>query len=379
MAAPPWLFPADPVRTLRAVNRSLRHGYDGRFATDGTLACRLSREERTQFAGLVDGAELVAPLGNGGLPPECDDLLAELVLEDTTQLHQTAAYAANARSLPVEQVAARLTAEHALRWDTTADPAGKDLLRAASLWAGTEPSPLATTFWRQPWIPMFCEWELTLRVDGDLTRWQLTEVDLDVAEGASPDPGQSVEPVVTSGRVLLTSAAARTFATQVAGFVSAETQRGPGLAALYGQQAALSSVAAAGARYDLLTRGLPGLREELLGLAWADAGRVAVNTAGTRTPPAPVALPVLLRGGVASFTRLRIIDAFGRTIEIPPATITGAAVAERLQPPVGTSEEKRPAAHAAPPPDAPVPARAHLRRPGCTGHGGTRAGDRRPG
>ena len=343
VAAPPWLFPADPVLTLRAVNRSLRHGYDGRFATDGTLACRLSGQERTQFAGLVDGAELVAPLGNGGLPPECDDLLAELVLEDTTQLHQTAAYAANARSLPVEQVAARLTAEHALRWDTTADPAGKDLLRAASLWAGTEPSPLATTFWRQPWIPMFCEWELTLRVDGDLTRWQLTEVDLDVAEGASPDPGHSVEPVVTSGRVLLTSAAARTFATQVAGFVSAETQRGPGLAVLQsGEQAALSSVAAAGARYDLLTGGLAGLREELLGLAWADAGRVAVNTAGTRTPPAPVALPVLLRGGVASFTRLRIIDAFGRTIEIPPATITGAAVAERLQPPVGTSEENGP-------------------------------------
>ena len=288
MAAPPWLFPADPVLTLRAVNRSLRHGYDGRFATDGTLACRVSGQERTQFAGLVDGAELVAPLGNGGLPPECDDLLAELVLEDTTQLHQTAAYAADARSLPVEQVAARLTAEHALRWDTTADPAGKDLLRAASLWAGTEPSPLATTFWRQPWIPMFCEWELTLRVDGDLTRWQLTEVDLDVAEGASPDPGQSVQPVVTSGRVLLTSVAARTFAAQVAGFVSAETQRGPGLAVLQpGEQAALSAVAAAGARYDLLSGGLAGLREELLGLAWADAGRVAVNTAGTRTPPAP--------------------------------------------------------------------------------------------
>jgi hypothetical protein len=94
VAAPSWLFPADPVLTLRAVNRSLRHGYDGRFATDGTLACRLSGQERTQFAGLVDGAELVAPLGNGVLPPECDDLLAELVLEDTTQLHQTAAYAA---------------------------------------------------------------------------------------------------------------------------------------------------------------------------------------------------------------------------------------------------------------------------------------------
>jgi hypothetical protein len=338
--APPWLFPADPVLTLRAANRSLRHGYDGRFTTDGTLACRLSGQERTRFAGLVDGAELVAPLGNGGLPPECDDLLAELVLDDTTQLGQTAAYAASARSLPVEQVTARLTAEHTLRWDTSADPAGKDVLRAASLWAGTEPSPLATTCWRQPWIPMFCEWELTLRVDGDLSRWQLTEVDLDVAPDASADPGPGVQPVVASGRVLLTSAAARTFASQVAGFVSAEAQRGPALAVLQpAEQTALSAVAAAGARYDLLTGGLAGLREELLGLAWADAGRVGTDGAGNRTPPAPVAAPVLLRGGVASFTRLRIVDAFGRTIEIPPASIAGAAIAERLQPPPGSPSQ----------------------------------------
>lgn len=336
VAAPPWLFPADPVVTLRAVNRSLRHGNDGRYTTDGTLACRLSGQERTQFAGLVDGSELVAPLGNGGLPPECDALLAELVLDDTTQLSQTAAYAANARSLPLGQVTARLTAEHALRWDTTADPAGKDLLRAASLWAGTEPSPLATTFWRQPWIPMFLEWELTLRVDGDLTRWRLAEVDLDVAQGAAPDPGPGVQPAVASGRVLLTSAAAKTFAAQVAGFVAAEAQRGAALAVLQpAEQTALSAVAAAGARFDLLTGGLAGLREELLGLAWADAGRVTVDGAGNRTPPAPIASPVLLRGGVASFTRLRIVDAFGRTIEIPPAAITGAAVAERLQPPPG--------------------------------------------
>jgi hypothetical protein len=338
--APPWVYPADPVVTLRAVNRSLRHGYDGRFTTDGSLACRVSGQERTQFAGLVGGAELVAPLGNGGLPPECDDLLAELVLDDTTQLEQTAAYAASARSLPLDQVTARLVAEHTLRWDTTADPAGKDLLRAASLWAGAEPSPLATSFWRQPWVPMFLEWELTLRVDSELDRWQLTDVDLDVAQGASPDPGPAVQSLVARGRVLLTSAAARTFAAEVAGFVAAETQRGPALAVLTpDEQAALSAVATAGARYDLLTGGLAGLREELLGLAWADAGRVTVDGAGHRTPPAPAAPPVLLRGGVASFTRMRIVDAFGRTIEIPPASITGAAIAERLQPPPPASQD----------------------------------------
>jgi hypothetical protein len=333
VAAPAWRFPADPVLTLRAVNRSLRHGYDGRFNPDGTLSCRVSGEERTQFAGLLDGAELVAPLGNGGLPPECDELLRELALEDTTQLAATANYAAQARSLPLAAVTARLTAEHALRWDTTASAAAKDALRPASLWAGTEASPLATTAWRQPWVPLFLEWELALTIDDDMTRWTLAEVDLDVADGASPDPGSSVAPITAQGRVLLTSMVARQFAAKVADFVNEEAQRGAAGAVLQpAEQAALSAIAQSGARFDVLSAGLQGLREELLGLAWGDVGRTVVQN-GTSTPPTPIAPPVLLRGGVASFVRLRLVDAFGRTLEIPAAAITGAAVAERLQVP----------------------------------------------
>jgi hypothetical protein len=331
VAAPPWRFPADPVLTLRSLRRSLRHGYDGRYTTDGTLACRVSGEERTQFAGLLDGGEVVAPLGNGNLPPECDELLRELVLEDPTQLDQLATYAAGARSLELGPVSARLRAEHALRWDTTVDAAAKDAIRPASLWAGTEPSPLASTCWRQPWVPLFLEWELTLEVDDELDPWTLAEVDLDVAAGASVQPPASVAPMTAQGRVLLTSMVARQFAAKVADFVAEEAQRGSSAVLRGDEQAALSSIAAAGALFDVLSGGLAGLREELLGLAWADAGRVAVDGDGNRTPPTPVRPPLLLRGGVASFTRLRVVDAFGRTIEIPPATITGAAIAERLQ------------------------------------------------
>ena len=343
VAAPSWRFPADPVVTLRTVNRSLRHGYDGRFNPDDTLSCRVSGEARTQFAGLVDGAELVAPLGNGGLPPECDDLLCELVLEDTTQLPATASYAAQARSLPVAAVTARLTAEYALRWDSTVSPAAKDAMRPASLWVGTEASPLATTSWRQPWVPLFLEWQLTLTVDDDMSRWTLAEVDLDVADGVSPEPDPSVPPIVTEGRVLLTSMVARQFAAKVADFVNEEAQRGPaGAVLLPAEQAALSAIAQSGARFDVLSAGLQGLREELLGLAWADAGRTVVQD-GTSTPPTPIAPPVLLRGGVASFTRLRLVDSFGRTLEIPAASITGAAVAERLQIPPAPAPAPAPA------------------------------------
>src|SRR6185437_8361267 len=242
---------------------------------------------------------LVAPLGNGGLPPECDELLRELVLDDPTQLQQTAQYAATARSLPLAQVNARLTAEHALQWDTTAPAAGKDVIRAMSIRAGTEPSPLATTFWRQPWIPLFLEWELTLNVDDDTDRWQLAEVDLDVAPGAAPQPGSDVVARTASGRSLLTSMAAKQFAAKVAEFKNEETQRGSAGAVLQGQeQQALGEVAAAGAQFDVLSGALAGLREELLGLGWADADRVTVGRDGNRALPTPVGPPLLLRGGV---------------------------------------------------------------------------------
>jgi len=333
VAAPAWLHPADPVVTLSSVNRSLRHGYDGRHNTDGTLSCRVSGEEQTQFAGLLDGAELVAPLGNGGLPPECDELLRELVLDDPAGLDETASFAAGARALPPDAVRARLLAEHALRWDAQAPPAGKDLLRAVSLRSGTEASPTATTPWRQPWVPLFLEWELSLLVDDRLERWRLAEIDLDVADGATPGPNPPGPPTVVRGRVLLTSMAARSFAAKVADFVNEETQRGAALAVLRGdEEAALANVAQAGALFDVLSGGLQGLREQLLGVAWQDVGRVAVDGSGTRRPPTPIAAPLLLRGGVASFTRMRIVDAFGRTVEIPPDSITGAAVAERLRP-----------------------------------------------
>ena len=49
------------------------------------------------WPGLLDGADLVAPLGNGALPPECDTLLQELVIDDYTYVDQAAAYAVRRR------------------------------------------------------------------------------------------------------------------------------------------------------------------------------------------------------------------------------------------------------------------------------------------
>ena len=225
VASEPWWTPVNPVVTLRGATRSLRHGYDGRFTSDQTLACRVSGTECTVFSGLIAGADIVGPLGNGGLPPECDELLRELVLDDPYRLADTASAAATATGLPLAAVTDRLTAEHALRWDTAAPVAGKDLLRAVSMRAGMEPSPVATTAWEQPWVPLYLEWRLSLRVDGNLARWALSDVDLEPT--GDPSPGASVVTRVLSGRSLLTSVGARTFSAQVASFLAQEAARVP--------------------------------------------------------------------------------------------------------------------------------------------------------
>ena len=170
------------------------------------------------------------------------------MIDDYTYVNEAAAYASAQTGLSRNAVADRMTAEHALRYDVseltpgrplTADAAaagpsavtaqaGKDLLRAASLRDGMDASPIATTHWVQPWVPMFLEWTLGLRADETLTGWTLADTDVDPADGTTGDPGSAGQALEYSGRTLLTSVAARAFAAQVQAFISAEDARGPG-------------------------------------------------------------------------------------------------------------------------------------------------------
>jgi hypothetical protein len=359
VAAEPFADALDPVLTLRGLNRSLRHGYDGRLSEDGTLACRVSGLEVTRLAGLLDAAELVSPLGHGALPPECDTLLQELVIDDYTYVGQAARYAAAATGLPVAAVTDRLVAEHALRYDTASaitTGAGKDLLRAASLRDGMDASPVATTPWTQPWVPLFLEWTLALRADQTLAGWTLADTDVDPAAGTSGDPGNAGQALEYSGRTLLTSVAARTFAAQVQAFISDEDARGPAGAVLQpDEEGSLAAVAATGATLDALSGTLADLHPQLLGLAWADSNRSHREAGGTPILPTPVAAPVLLRAGAAWFTRLRVVDAFGRFIDLPPSSVSPSAAFHPLPP-----------ADPAPAPAAQLLLRPRLTRPGRT-------------
>jgi hypothetical protein len=346
VAAEPFADALDPVVTLRGLGRSLRHGYDGRLSGDGTLACRVSGLEVTRLAGLLDAADLVSPLGNGALPPECDALLQELVVDDYTYVGEAAAFAAANTGLPVAAVTGRMIAEHALRYDASeftgvssaavsavTAASGKDLLRAASLRDGMDASPIATTHWAQPWVPMFLEWTLALRADETLTGWTLADTDVDPAAGTSGDPGDAGRPLEYSGRTLLTSVAARAFAAQVLAFVNDEDARGPANAVLQpDEEDSLAAVAATGCTLDALSGALADLHPQLLGLTWADSGRSHRDAGGTPILPAPVAAPVLVRGGAGWFTRLRVVDAFGRFIDVPQSSVVPSATLRPLPP-----------------------------------------------
>ncbi len=330
VAADPWRVPGEQVVTLQGLQRSLRHGNDGRFAADGTVACRVSGQVPTSYAGVVDGYELVLPLPHGGLPPECDDLLRELVLDDVSRIDEVSQYIAGRLALDPAAVRDRLGAEWLLLqpWMFTPFTPWPQLL-APSIRDGMLASPLARTTWGPAWVPLYLEWEATLVVDDRLDTWSLGEVDFDVAASGAAPPVDAT-PTVVRGRTLMTSVAARQFAAQVQAFVAAEDQRPDDAKVLRADEdQALAAVGAAGDQLDLLSAALNGIREQLLGLDPAAVGRTTARADGTNALPTPVRPPLLIRAGSTAVSRLRVVDAFGQTLELPPERLV---VAQRLQP-----------------------------------------------
>ncbi len=339
--------PADLAFVVRGAERSLRHGGDGRFTPDGRLACRLSSHVVTGYQGLLDGRDLpsaLQSLGSGAVPPEIDLLLREAVLTDPYRWQEISAWATRARGLPAPAVQNRVKAELALRavavptrgadadiGDEAADP-----LRKASLLEGQDPSPIGVTRWAQPWVPLWCDWELALSVDDSLERWTLGDVDLELKDKAEADATSSR---TVQGRTLLASAPSRAIAGKIRQWLSDEDARDKaGLGQLADvDEAQLAAAANAADGLDVLLGTFAGLRETLLGLDPVDASRARIDTSGApQTKPTAKDLPTLLAGGGAKITRLRIVDSFGRSLDLPAASLAKTEVATTMTHPAGT-------------------------------------------
>jgi hypothetical protein len=333
--APRSFLPADLAFVVRGAARSLRHGHDGVATAQGLLACRLPTQVVGAHEGVLDGAELpdgLRSLQSGAVPPELDLLLREAVLTDPYRVDELAAWAAGAHGHPPEAARTRLIAEMTLRYAVREEEpvlggGVRDQLRRASLWAGEDMSPIGWTRWAQPWVPLWCDWELALLVDDTLDRWTLGQTDLEVAEGAQADA--STERIV-SARTLVASSSARAVGAQVKAWLDDEDKRdqaGQGQLS-EGNEKELADAVAAANGLDVLTGSFRGVRETLLGLDPVEATRVRIDPSGAATSKPPVlGPPLLLAGGAATIRRLRVVDAFGRFLDVPDDVLAEIEVA----------------------------------------------------
>ena len=214
-------------------------------AESGNLVCRLSGHTVTGLSpsllatgpgGSVSGADLLARgIDHGGVPPECEDLLAELALTDPGSA-ETAAQSRSASIASIaavtgaapgqapgvaaaaatsEQDAAQVYAvEQAAWWITRDDRRDSAALIARSGFTGTLPPPIAISLPVQPWVPLHLDWEVQLSALPGLADWDLGEIDFDAVADALP--AQDAAPGRTlTGRALLSGGAAQVAAATV--------------------------------------------------------------------------------------------------------------------------------------------------------------------
>ncbi len=344
---PPPRFhrPAPVVLALRGAHPSHRHHGDGLFDSSGRLLCRYPRSAVPAWEGLVDGSTVLPTLGSGAIPPEVTTVVREALLLNPYG-NRWLAEAGAPKGSVVDLYATRLSGEMVRlygaegRYDGTAGlsfSAPKATTRAAakaasggwgelrqrvspevqqvtaelarfSVLRGTPPSPLALTTWRQPWVPLWLEWEVTLVGSASVRGWRLDGYDLEPQSG--PDAPAEDVTMTLHGRSPLGQGVGKQVQAAVSAWLKSESQRAvTNRTDPYSGQDVLAELGALGAPLDIVSASLDGLREQLLGLDYV--GQVRRDSSGTVIASGE---PTPLFGGIVRLDRLRVVDAFGRTL-----------------------------------------------------------------
>lgn len=335
-----YTFATDPLVALRGARRSLRHGGDGRGSADGKLSCRWPHHAYGDIPGIVSGSDLIRTLGNGSIPAEVLRLAREAAVHDPYHDDWLALAAPPVRDgvLPATLAFNRLRAESLMRFgldgtydgatdvfmDRSASTASKqamaDQLSRFSMMKGVDPDLVAVTCWSQPWVPLWLEWQVTTDgIDPEVVDdWELGPVDQRPVGGVHAAPGGTSRTV--TGRSILTTGAAVTIRSAVLDYLKAEEARdeaGTGEIS-DSTETALAALAEAVRDVDIATASLSGLRDQLLGFDDAVDGLVRpASTAGLGGPTAPASAPAMLLAGRMRLDRARLVDAFGRYLEVP--------------------------------------------------------------
>ncbi|QTN22046.1 hypothetical protein HZ992_18035 [Rhizobacter sp. AJA081-3] len=350
-----FTFPSEPMVALRGGGRSLRHGNDGRGSADGKLTCRWPTHVVTEVAGVIAKDRFITSLGNGAIPTEALTLAREALLHDpyhdewiaaalappgngrTTLLNRlkaesvlrfghdgtydgtTVALNPNVAKTPKARraQAARQTLQPGVRQQQTLV---SDELRKFSLYQGADPDLVGVTTWAQPWVPMWIEWEAT--VEGldppTLQAWTLGALDLDTTSTTIEGGTATLR-----GRAQVTAGAAATLHDAITDWLAKEDALDAVHAGLVDEDTedAYRTLDEAVRNLDVMTATLDGLRTQLLGLPVSDGLR-RPGEPGSVSEPAPVAPPHALLAGCVTLTRARMLDVFGRTLDVPLANVT---------------------------------------------------------
>ncbi|MDF1505375.1 hypothetical protein [Roseisolibacter sp. H3M3-2] len=338
--APRFFHPLPPMLAVRGARPNHRHHGDGLYE-GGVLRCRYPRQVVPGWPGVVRGQDVVPTLGSGAVPPEMLGVVREAVVLNPYAYRWLAAAGEATTGGKRGTYETRLAGEMVRLFGTEGRYDGSSHLKtvtarearaaAADPWSavrpredvidravvaelskhallpGMPPSPVAITAWRQPWVPLWLEWRVTLEGSDALDGWTLDGLDFERAPGA---PAPTITRTV-QGRSPTGQGLSRALHASITEWLTHEIQRDAQRAGVLGDadQAVLDDLARLLAPLDLVSASLDGVREALLGIA--DDGAERPRATGAAVP---------LFGGTLRLDALRLVDAFGRTADVPTAT-----------------------------------------------------------
>jgi hypothetical protein len=354
--SPRFYYPQAPTLALRGAKPSHRHHGDGLFDERGLLRCRFPKECVPAWEGVVDGQRVLPSLGSGAIPDEVLRIAREAALLNPYAHEWLAASGASGGAASVQKrYSDRLSAEMVRMYGESGVYDGINRLAStgfraaapASPWAnydartrmdemkvaaqlarfsilrGTPPSPVSLTTWRQPWVPLWLEWKVVLRGETTLDRWKLDELEF---ETKTPLTSWTHERTLV-GRSPIGQGLSKSLHSGISRWLQAEQARDLAGASTISDadEAALARLGDFLAPLDLVSASLDGIREQMLGLHY-----IGAMAHGAGNKPIADGLPTPLFGGILEVAALRLVDAFGRTLEIPSSNI---ATTSRLEVP----------------------------------------------
>jgi hypothetical protein len=301
---------------------------------------------QVSYDGVINGATLVPKLPSGAVPDEVLSLVQNAVVANPYLAPWLAEVAAKGMQVPIDGVRNRLFAEVATRYGKNAvydgnakflngvsptmaaigvGPVGANTSRRLadetlrfSLANGADFDPKAVTAWSQPWVPLWLEWEVELGLSERFEGWTLDTVDLVPPADLAPPRA----PRVLIGRSPLHNGTVTTLREAITEWLSGEAQRDRDGTGEIDDTTAdlLSQIAGTIDAVDVVTTSIDSLDDQLLGLPVEAFGVLHERVGDAIVPPAPIGPPQLVSAGRIRVNRARVVDGFGRFLDLPKPT-----------------------------------------------------------